>query len=314
MDQTQQYMAATTQKSARGQWIHWRDRLIPYLLLVPAIVLILAVIMYPIGYSAYLSLTDANLLKFDQKEFVETENYERLFSRDDLRTSVWRTGQYTVGTVVLSFSLGLFVALMLNERFRFRGIARTLLIIPWATPWLVVTLIWFVMFNPRIGPVNQILEGLGIIQTGKSWLYQRDTAMPSIVITTSWRLFPAVSLIILASLQSIPPSLYEAAKVDGASRLQRFRHITLPSIRAAIFTVVTLLTIWSSKLFTIAWALTQGGPGDATQVLSVYTYQQAFASNRLGRGSAIAMISFAITLVLVVFYFLLTRPQAQEEA
>jgi multiple sugar transport system permease protein len=237
-----------------------------------------------------------------------------LLSRDDLRISVWRTAQYTIGTLILSFGLGLFVALLLNEQYRFRGLARTLLIIPWATPWLVVTLIWFVMFNPQIGPVNQILKGLGLIEVGRPWLYQRDTAMPSVVITTSWRLFPAVSLIILASLQSIPPVLYEAAEVDGANSLQRFRHITYPGIRASIFTVITLLTIWSSKLFTIVWALTQGGPGDATRVLSVYTYQQAFASNRLGRGSAIAMVSFVITLVLVVFYFLLTRPQAEEVA
>lgn len=314
MEQTQRRQNYTARKSMRGQLIHLRDQLIPYLLLVPAIVLIFGVIMYPIGYSAYLSLTNAHLLKFDQKEYVEFANYERLFERDDLRISILRTGQYTIGTLALSFSLGLTVALMLNERFRLRGLARTLLIIPWATPWLVVTLIWFVMFNPQIGPINQILKAVGVIDVGKAWLYQRGTAMPSVVITTSWRLFPAVSLIILASLQSIPPVLYEAAEVDGASRLQRFRHITFPGIRAAIFTVVTLLTIWSSKLFTIVWALTQGGPGDATRVLSVYTYQQAFASNRLGRGSAIAMVSFAITLVLVVLYFLITRPQSDEVA
>ncbi len=229
----------------RDQWRRIRSRLTPYLLLAPAVVLILLVIMYPISYSAYLSLTNANLLKFSQKEYVGFDNYERLFQRDDLRISIWRTAQYTIGTLVLSFVLGLFVALLLNERFRFRGLARTLLIIPWATPWLVVTLIWFVMFNPQIGPVNQILKGLGVIEVGRSWLYQRDTAMMSVVITTSWRLFPSVSLIILASLQSIPPALYEAAEVDGANTLQRFRHITYPGIRAAIFTVITLLTIWS---------------------------------------------------------------------
>jgi ABC-type sugar transport system permease subunit len=120
-------------------------------------------------------------------------------------------------------------------------------------------------------------------------------------------LFPAVTLILLAGLQSIPLEQYEAAEVDGANAWQRFRFITLPSIRTVSFTMITLLTIWSSKLFTIAWTLTQGGPGDATQVLSVYTYQEAFSSNRLGRGSSIAMMSFVLSLALVVIYFIILR-------
>jgi ABC-type sugar transport system permease subunit len=200
----------------------------------------------------------------------------------------------------------------LNQHFRFRGLVRTLLIIPWATPWLVVTLIWFVMFNPQIGPINEFLKLLGIIDVGRSWLYSTDTAMLSIVITTSWRLFPAVALIILAGLQSIASEQYEAAEVDGASAWQRFRYITLPGIRTVSITMITLLTIWSSKLFTIAWTLTQGGPGDATQVLSVYTYQEAFSSNRLGRGSALAMMSFVLSLVLVLVYFMILRREEEE--
>jgi multiple sugar transport system permease protein len=285
----------------------FRGKTIPYLLLVPAFVLMIAVIVYPTIYSAAISLTDANLLRFSQAQGIGFDNYARLLGRDDFWTSVFRTLVYTAGTVVISYLLGLFVAVLLNQNFRFRGLVRTLLIIPWATPWLVVTLIWFVMFNPQIGPINQLLKGLGIIEVGQSWLYTSDTAMISIVITTSWRLFPAVTLILLASLQSIPGELYEAAEVDGASSRQRFLHITLPSIRTASVTMVTLLTIWSSKLFTIAWTLTQGGPGDATQVLSVYTYQESFVNNRLGRGSSLAMMSFLLSLVLVVIYFIILR-------
>jgi multiple sugar transport system permease protein len=282
-------------------------RSIPYLLLIPATILIFVVILYPLLYSFYISLTDANLLRFSQAEFIGFENYTRLFTRDKFWISVLRTLTYTAGTVVMSYSIGLFVALLLNRRFPMRGLARTLLIIPWATPWLVVTLIWFVMYNPQIGPVNELLKNLGIIDVGQAWLYTRETAMSSIVVTTSWRLFPAVTLILLAGLQSIPLEQYEAAEVDGANAWQRFRYITLPSIRTVSFTMITLLTIWSSKLFTIAWTLTQGGPGDATQVLSVYTYQEAFSSNRLGRGSSIAMMSFVLSLALVVIYFIILR-------
>jgi multiple sugar transport system permease protein len=281
--------------------------MIPYLLLIPAGILMLALIVYPMIYSAAISLTDAHLLRFSQAEGVGFENYTRLFSREDFAISVGRTLAYTAGCVILSYSAGLFIALILNQNFKFRGLARTLLIIPWATPWLVVTLIWFVMFNPQIGPVNQVLRSLGLIQVGQPWLYTSDTAMLAIVITTSWRLFPAATLILLASLQSIPGELYEAAEVDGANGWQRLRFITMPSLRTASLTMITLLTIWSSKLFTIAWTLTQGGPGDATQVLSVYTYQEAFVSNRLGRGSALAMMSFLLSLALVVIYFNILR-------
>ncbi|MEQ8676440.1 MAG: sugar ABC transporter permease [Aggregatilineales bacterium] len=298
-----------------GNLFSVRGRTLPYLLLLPATFLILTVIIYPLLYSAYISLTDANLLRFSQKEFIGLDNYSRLFERDNFRISVERTLTYTAGTVILSYTMGLFVALILNQNFRFRGLARTLLIIPWATPWLVVTLIWFVMFNPQIGPINEFLKLLGIIDVGRSWLYSSDTAMLSIVLVTSWRLFPAASLIILAGLQSIPSEQYEAAEVDGANRWQRFRFITMPSIRTVSITMITLLTIWSSKLFTIAWTLTQGGPGDATQVLSVYTYQEAFSSNRLGRGSALAMMSFLLSLVLVVIYFsILSRDEKGEDS
>ncbi|MEM6283001.1 MAG: sugar ABC transporter permease [Chloroflexota bacterium] len=292
----------------------FNERTIPYLLLVPASLLIVTVILYPLGYSFYISLTDANLLRFSQLQFIGFENYTRLFGRERFWISVLRTLTYTAGTVVLSYTIGLMVALILNQKFPMRGLARTLLIIPWATPWLVVTLIWFVMYNPQIGPVNELLKLFGVIDVGQAWLYTRETAMTSIIVTTSWRLFPAVTLILLAGLQSIPTEQYEAAEVDGANAWQRFRFITLPSIRTVSFTMITLLTIWSSKLFTIAWTLTQGGPGDATQVLSVYTYQEAFTSNRLGRGSSIAMMSFVLSLALVVVYFIILRQSEDREA
>ena len=283
----------------------------PWLLLLPASLLILAVIFIPLLYSALISLSDANLLRFNQAEYIGLENYERLFARDRFRISVLRTLTYSAGTVVLSYCAGLFVALLLNRTTVLRGLTRTLLIIPWATPWLVVTLIWFIMFNPQIGPVNEILKNLGLLQVGHAWLYSSETAMPAIVVVTSWRLFPGVALILLAGLQGITPEQYEAAEVDGANAWARFRYITLPGIRTISITMITLLTIWSSKLFTIAWALTQGGPGDATRVLSVYTYQEAFASDRLGRGSALAMMSLLLSLALVSVYFLILR---REEA
>ena len=278
--------------------------------MAPALLVLAAIILYPLGYSLYLSLTDANLLRFGQAEFIGWENYQRYLTRPDFWQSLWVTLLYTAGTVVVGFLMGLGTALMLNVDFPFRGVARGLIAVPWATPWLVVTLVWYVMFNPQVGPVNEALERLGVLETGVPWLYQRDTALIAIIIVTAWRLFPAATLLILAGLQSISKELYDAAQVDGASPWQRFRFITMPNLRAVNFVVVVLMVIWTFKLFTIAFTLTAGGPGDATRVLSVYTYQEAFSSNRVGRASALATLSVLISLALVGIYaYLLNREE-----
>lgn len=266
---------------------------------------LLVFVIVPVVFSLYLSLTDAQLLRFDQREFIGFDNYERLLARNIFWESLYNTLVYTAGSVLLSFSVGLFTALMLNENFRFRGLARTMISIPWAVPWLVTTTIWYVMFNPQMGPINEVLKDVGVIQTGIPWLYQNRTAMIAIIIVTAWRIFPTATLLILAGLQSIAPDLYEAAKVDGANAWQRFRFVTLPSLRSVNLVVIVLLTITAFKLFTVAWTLTQGGPGTATTVLSVATYQEAFMSNRLGRASALATVSVLVSSVLVVVYYLM---------
>lgn len=295
-------------KKSRLRTTHW----LPYALIAPAFLSLVAFVLFPVLYSFYLSFTDAHLLRFSQRTFIGIANYERLVNRDAFWDSLVNTGTYTFGSVVLSFGMGLLTALILNEDFKGRWLARTLISIPWATPWLVVTLIWYVMFNPQIGPINQLLKGLGLIEVGVPWLYQTRTAMIAIVIVTAWRLFPSATLIILSGLQSIPGDLYEAAKVDGASKWQRFRYITMPSLRAVNMVMLVLLTITAFKLFTIAWTLTQGGPGTATTVLSVYTYQEAFMSNRLGRASTLAVVSVVVSGLLVVAYFLVMGRADQE--
>ena len=304
----------SSRPTSRQTWVNriTSKHLMPYLLIAPSFLVLVIFILVPVIFGLYLSLTDANLLRFAEAEFIGLENYDRLLNRDIFWTALGNTAVYTAGTVLLSFILGLTTALILNEDFRFRGIARTLISIPWATPWLVVTLIWYVMFNPQIGPVNQALKGMGLIEVGVPWLYQTSTAMPAIIIVTAWRIFPSATLIILAGLQSIPGDLYEAAKVDGANIVQRFRYITMPSLWSVNFVIIVLLMITAFKLFTVAWTLTQGGPGTSTTVLSVLTYQEAFMSNRLGRASAIATLSVLVSGVLVALYFLLIGREDSE--
>ena len=293
--------AGATRRRARSQdWL-------PYLLLAPALLAITAVVLYPMLYNLYLSFFSLNLLRPESQRFVGLANYTDMLSDPAFWGSLRVTILYTVGSVTLSFLLGLTTALMLNTDCRFRGLARALIVIPWATPWLVTTLVWYIMFNPQIGPINEMLKRLGFIEQGIPWLYQNSTAMAAIIITTAWREFPTATLLILAGLQSISPEMYEAAAVDGASRWGRFRHITLPSLRAVNLVVLVLLTIAAFKLFTVAWVLTQGGPGDATRVLAVFTYEEAFKFYRVGTASTLATLLFIISAGMIVTYFRLLR-------
>lgn len=286
----------------------WFSRaLLPYVLLAPALIAIGVVILYPMVYTFGISFFNFHLLKPDAASFNGLDNYIKLLSGTEFWHSLWATLQYTFGTVLFSFVLGLATALILNVDFRMRGLARALIVVPWATPWLVTTLIWYIMFNPQIGPVNEILKRAGVIQTGIAWLYTYGTAMFAIVIASAWRFFPTATLLILAGLQSISPEMYEAAAVDGAGAWDKFRHITFPSLRPVNFVVIVLLTIQSFKLFTFAWVLTQGGPGDATRVLSVFIYEEAFKFFRLGPASALATLLFILSVGLVVLYFRLLR-------
>ncbi|HQV28482.1 MAG TPA: sugar ABC transporter permease [Thermoflexales bacterium] len=280
---------------------------LPYLLLAPALLVIAAVVLYPMLYSATLSFFKANLLNMDRMTFVGLQNYADVLTDSAFWRSLWVTIQYTVGVVALSFGLGLGTALMLNVRFPLRGLARALIIIPWATPWLVTTLIWYVMFNPQIGPINAILKQLGLIETGVAWLYLNGTAMPVIILVTAWRLFPTTTLLVLAALQSISPELYEAAEVDGAGWLGKLRFITLPGISATSFVSLVLVTISAFKLFTVAWVMTAGGPGDVTRVLSVFVYEEAFRFFRVGPSSTLATLLFILSAGMVVAYFRLLQ-------
>lgn len=289
----------------RGAWRD--DAWLPYLLLAPAIVAIVAVVLYPMLYNLYLSFFSMSLLRPEGRTFVGVQNYVDVLTDPAFWHSLQVTLIYTFGCVACSFGLGLATALMLNVDFKFRGVARAMIVIPWATPWLVTTLIWYIMFNPQIGPINEILKRLGLIEQGIPWLYQSTTAMAAIVITTAWREFPTATLLILAGLQSISPELYEAASVDGAGRWQRFKGITMPSLRAVNLVVLVLLTISCFKLFTVAWVLTAGGPGDATRVLSVFTYEEAFKYYRVGTASTLATLLFIISAGMIVTYFKLLR-------
>src|SRR5207248_9025847 len=169
----------------------------------------LAVVVYPLVYTLGLSLFDVNLLQLSRARFVGLGNYVDMLGDGTFWHSLGVTAAYTSATVVVSLALGLGTALLLNREYRFRTLARAVIILPWATPWLVTCLIWYVLLNPQFGLINAILKSLGLVQSGQSFLYQSSTALPAVVLVTAWRLFPMATLLLLAGLQGISREQYE---------------------------------------------------------------------------------------------------------
>jgi multiple sugar transport system permease protein len=279
----------------------------PYLYLLPTAVVVLAVVVYPLIYTFGLSLFDVNLLQPARARFVGLGNYLGLLQQEAFWRSLVVTLAYTGGTLVLSLGFGLGTAILLNQNFPGRTLARAAIILPWATPWLVTCLIWYVMFNPQFGLINAVLRALGVIQVGTPFLYQSSTALAATILITAWRLFPVATLLILAALQAIPQEQYEAAGVDGASTWEKFLYITLPNLSSIMLVVGVLVTIWAFKLFTVIYVLTAGGPAGATTTLAIYSYEEGFRYYNLGTGSAIAMLMVVMSAGLVLAYFRLLR-------
>jgi len=268
-----------------------------FLFVLPILVLFVAFKFQPILRAVYLSFTDADPFN-PVVQYVGLRNYTQLFGNELFLNSLRVTAYYVVGSVVPIVVLSLALALLLNERIPGVRIYRLLTFFPAILPILVVPILWQFLFHPY-GLVNVGLETLGF--EAVNWLFDRAAVIPGFILATDWRLVPLFSIIYLAGLQSIPEDLYEAAKVDGASMIQRFRWVTLPLLRPTMLVVVTIATLFCARSFVIAFVLTGGGPNNASQTLSVFIYQAAFQFFRVGYASAASMvlllIMIAVTLV-----------------
>ncbi len=283
-----------------------RIDLLPYVLFLPSIALILLIILYPLLTGLYYSLKDGSLLKTGV--FVGLANYRDLLSLPDFRHALWFSTIFAVCSVVGSYVIGLGLALLLNRNVPGRGFFRVALLLPWIIPSIVSIVSWRWMIADENGLVNVALEQLGLgpiyfLSTGK-W------AVFSVIMIKIWRSFPFMMVSCLAALQSIDRDLYEAAEIDGASRWQSFRDITLPQIAGISVVMWILMTIWSVNDFETPWLLTQGGPSNATENLIVLAYKYTFTRNDVGLGSAIAVVSMVILMALAT---LLLRKQDTEE-
>ncbi|GGM53342.1 ABC transporter permease [Micromonospora sonchi] len=282
------------------------------LLATPALILVLGLVAWPGLRTAVYSLQRVSLA--GEESWTGLNNFRTLFTDERFIHSLTTTVLYAVGFLLVSTLLGLGFALLLNEKFHGQWLARSLLIVPWACPWVMVGMIWKWFVDGEVGALNAALYQFGLIDSYAAPLSDSTGALVVAVLAGAWRQASFTGLLILAGLQTIPKELPQAAMVDGANVWQRFRHLTLPWLRPVIVVVVIINTIFGFMQFDTIWALTQGGPGDATSVLSIYLYEQLFVYTNIGLGSATAVVLGGIALVLgFVFVKLLYRSNAITE-
>ncbi len=292
-----------------------RLNVLPYLLVLPSVMVIGLLLVYPIGRAVWLSLYDLDLLRPARGAvFVGLGNYADMLGRSQFWRACWATLIYTAGTVVGSYVIGLASALLVNQRFYGRAVARSILIVPWAVPYVVVTLIWSWMLEPEFGVVNFLLTHTHLLSHKVQWLTHPSIAMLSVLIVTVWSQYPFATVMLLAGLQTIPRELYEAAAIDGGGSLSRFWHITRPGLAPVALVVNLLLVIWSFRRFTIIFVMTGGGPARSTETIVIQTYLEAFRNFSMGYAAALGVMTLLVSLVFSACYLLVQHRQAQEGA
>lgn len=227
-------------------------------------------------------------------------NFERVLGHEATWQAFVHSLVYTVGTLVPAFLLGLAAALLFNKAFPARRWLRSLLLMPWAVPGVIVSINFLWMFDASFGVVNSILRRLGLISTDVAWFVDANTAMFAVILPTVWKSFPFFTITMLAALQSIPLHLYEAARVDGANAWQQFRYVTWPGIRGPAMLAVLLNALWTFREFDIIFASTGGGPAGATETLGILLYREAFASFRFGTAAAIGVLMLVTATIVVI--------------
>ena len=277
------------------------DRWLSILLLVPALAIIGGVLLFPLIEAFRISFTSLNLIGFKGK-FVGLKNYLAIFRSAAYQQVLINTLLISVTTVALRFAAGMGLALIINRTFRGRTIVRGLLVLPWLIPSVVVGLLWAWLFDSDIGIINYVLVALGVIPANLSWLAENILAKVSVIIAFTWGVTPFIMMVMLGGLQTIPSEINESAAIDGAGKFSVFRFITLPFLRPLIAINTLLSIVYIFQNFAIIYMLTKGGPGYATEIFSLFVYETAFNSGRLGRASAIGVTWMLLLLGFSIVY------------
>jgi len=287
-------------------------KLLPYWLLSPAVLVTLVIVFLPMVQAVWTSFYDLVLFKPKATAFVGMSNYIKLLHDPVFWAAFWNTCLWIGLTVPLQMGLGLITALLLNREFPWRGLARALVIIPWALPSVVIALMWRWIYDPNTGVLNDILLHLSAVSHAVPWLADPNIALYAIIATLTWQGFPFFAIMILAGLQGIPKSQYEAASIDGASPWRQFVNVTLPGIAPVLATAGLLRVIWVANSMDVIFVMTGGGPGYSTYTLPLYAFVKARQNLDFGYGTAIAVTFTLLLGILVVLYLARTMREVEK--
>jgi len=279
--------------------------------LLPAAVILLLFLTYPLGLGVYLGFTDTRLGR--PGIWIGAENYEFLYEDSIFWLSVFNTILYTTVASIFKFGLGLWLALLLNRHLPFKAFLRAIVLLPWVVPTVLSGIAFWWIFDAQFSVISWALIKIGLIDTPINFLGDVANARASVIAANIWRGIPFVAITLLAGLQTIPQSLYEAAVLDGASNWQRFRWITLPMLSPIIAVVMTFSVLFTFTDFQLIYVLTRGGPLNATHLMATLSFQRAIPGGQLGEGAAIASAMIPFLLAAVMFsYFGLQRQRWQQ--
>ena len=284
-----------------------KERLIGYCFIIPAVVYMLIFIGYPIIYNWIISFQDvtAKTLSSSVREFIGLDNYKMILADVTFRKALLHTFIYTIGCLVIQFCLGFLFAMFFAKNFKLSKPIRGFIVISWMLPVTVTALVFKFMFAEGNGIINTILLNLHIIREPIGWLLKGSSAMFALIAANSWVGIPFNMLLLTTGLNNIPGDIYEAASIDGATGIQKFFKITIPLLKPTIMSVLILGFVLTFKVFDLVYVMTGGGPVDATEVLSTYSYKLSFQLFKFGEGAAVANVLF-ICLFLVALVYLKT--------
>lgn len=313
-------MVAETQAVLRRAPIRttdWRTRLLAdrnflaVWFMLPAATILLLFLAYPLFLGIYLSTTDTTIGRAGR--FIGLENFYWLMDDRVFWLSVFNTFIYTLVASILKFVLGLWLALLLNRHLPFKAFIRAIVLLPWIVPTVLTAIAFWWIFDSQFSIISWMLQRLGIIDYSINFLGEPNNARASVIAANTWRGIPFVAITLLAGLQTIPQSLYEAATIDGASPWQRFRYITLPMLTPIIAVVMTFSVLFTFTDFQLIYVLTRGGPLNATHLMATLSFQRAIPGGQLGEGAAIAVAMIPFLLAAILFsYFGLQRRRWQQ--
>ena len=304
---------ATTQRSSGG-FLSWLDNsrgALGFLFMLPAAVFLIGFLTYPLGLGVWLGFTDTRIGR--PGIFIGIENYEFLFDDSVFWLSVFNTMLYTFVASVLKFVLGLWLALILNEHLPFKSFFRAIVLLPWVVPTVLSALAFWWIYDAQFSIISWSLMKMELIDQPINFLGDPNNARASVIAANVWRGIPFVAISLLAGLQTIPPSLQEAASLDGATAWKRFRYVTLPMLTPIIAVVMTFSVLFTFTDFQLIYVLTKGGPVNATHLMATLSFQRAIPGGQLGEGAAIAvaMIPFLLAAILFSFFGLQRRKWQQ---